>query len=85
MTTSTNRLHEELQARELAADDAEQRDDVQALAGRRYEDIAASGQTIRWRELRAYLRARVAGRKARRPAARKLTVRARCEDGYRER
>jgi predicted transcriptional regulator len=61
-----------LQAIAEKADEADQRGALQALAGRRFEEIAASGQAIRWSELRAYLRARVAGRKPRRPAARKL-------------
>lgn len=61
-----------LQAIAEKADEAEQRGALQALAGRRYEEIAGSGRTIRWNEMRDYLRARVGGRKARRPVARKL-------------
>ena len=61
-----------LQAIAEKAEEAEQRGSLQALAEQRYKDIAASGRTIPWSEMRSYLRARAGGRKARRPAARKL-------------
>jgi predicted transcriptional regulator len=41
-------------------------------AEKRYANIIASGKTIPWSKMRAYLEARVAGKQAARPAARKL-------------
>ena len=41
-------------------------------AEKRYAGIVASGKTIPWKKMRAYLEDRLAGRKAARPAARKL-------------
>ena len=41
-------------------------------AEKRYANIVASGKTIPWNKMRAYLEVRVAGRKPVRPAARKL-------------
>lgn len=41
-------------------------------AERRYADIVASGKSIPWNKMRAYLEERVAGRMPIRPAARKL-------------
>jgi predicted transcriptional regulator len=61
-----------LQAIAEKADEAEHRGALQALAEQRFKDIAASGRTIPWYEMRTYLRARAGGRKVRRPAARKL-------------
>lgn len=53
--------------------DAEQkRADFEAVAESRYEGILASEKTIPWDEMRGYLQARVAGKKARKPAARLL-------------
>lgn len=54
------------------ADEAERRSDFHDVAEKRYSQIAASGKTIPWSEMRAYLENRVAGKKARRPAAKKL-------------
>jgi hypothetical protein len=42
------------------------------VAEERYSRIVASGKTIPWQELRGYLEERLAGKKAKRPAARKL-------------
>jgi predicted transcriptional regulator len=42
------------------------------VAEQRYATIAASGKTIPWIEMRKYLEARVAGKPAKRPVARKL-------------
>lgn len=53
-------------------DDAERRSDFHRLADERYARIVASGNTIAWSEMREYLEKRLAGRKARRPAARKF-------------
>jgi predicted transcriptional regulator len=46
--------------------------DFHETAERRFDRIAASGRTIPWREMRRYLDERIAGKKASRPAARKL-------------
>ncbi len=51
---------------------AELRADFDAVAEQRYADIVASGKTIPWTEMRKYLEARVAGKSAKRPVARKL-------------
>jgi predicted transcriptional regulator len=59
---------------EAIAEKAEQeelRGAFDALAEARYADIVASGRTIPWKEVRAYLEKRLAGRPARRPVARK--------------
>ena len=53
-------------------DQAERRGDFHDTAERRYAGIAAAGKTIPWREMRRYLEDRMAGKRARRPAARKL-------------
>jgi len=52
--------------------DAELRSDFDAEAERRYEALVSSGKTISWESMRAYLEARLAGRRGRRPASRKL-------------
>lgn len=54
------------------AEQAERRADFDAVAEARYADIVASGKTIPWQEMRGYLEARVAGKAAQRPVARKL-------------
>ena len=51
---------------------AELRADFDVIAEQRYANIVATGKAIRWTEMRKYLEARVAGRPARLPAARKL-------------
>ncbi len=51
---------------------AERRADFDAIAEDRYAGIVATGKTIPWQEMRAYLEARMAGKAAKRPAARKL-------------
>ncbi len=43
------------------ADQEEQRADFNQVAESRYARIAASGQTIPWQEMRAYLEERLAG------------------------
>jgi predicted transcriptional regulator len=53
-------------------DAQERRGDFHDVADQRYSQIAASGRTIPWSEMRAYLEGRIAGKKARRPVARKL-------------
>ena len=52
---------------------AERRADFDAVAEARYAGIVASGKTIPWQEMRGYLEARMAGRAAKRPVARKLS------------
>jgi predicted transcriptional regulator len=54
------------------ADEAERRSDFHDVAEKRYAAIVATGQTIPWSEMRTYLENRLAGKKPRRPAARKL-------------
>jgi len=54
------------------AEEAERRGDFHALAQERFAAIAASGKSIPWSEMRTYLQERAAGRRPRRPAARKL-------------
>ena len=61
-----------LQAIAEKADEDERRSDFHDVAEKRFSRIAASGKTIPWSELRSYLEKRVAGRKARRPVAKKL-------------
>ena len=54
------------------ADQEERRADFNEVAEQRYARIVASGKTIPWHVMRGYLEARLTGRKAKRPAARKL-------------
>jgi len=54
------------------ADQEERRADLCDTAERRYAAIVATGKTIPWPAMRRYLEARIAGKKARRPSARKL-------------
>ena len=50
----------------------EKRGDFHDVAEARYAKVVASGETIPWSEMRTYLESRLAGKKPRRPAARKL-------------
>lgn len=50
----------------------ERRADFDASAEARYARIVASGKTIPWQDVRSYLEGRIAGKAAKRPAARKL-------------
>jgi predicted transcriptional regulator len=54
------------------AEQEERRADFDAVAEERYTRIVASGKSIPWQEMRGYLEERLAGKKAKRPAARKL-------------
>ncbi len=54
------------------ADDDERRSEFNEVAEQRYADIVASGKAIPWNEMRTYLESRIAGKKPRRPAPRKL-------------
>jgi predicted transcriptional regulator len=53
----------------------QRRSDFETVAERRLADIVASGKTIAWSEMRTYLENRLAGKPARRPAAKKLASR----------
>lgn len=68
-TTSHNFI---LEAIAEKADLAERRADFDAVAGQRYAGIVESGKTVPWDDMRGYLEDRIAGKAARRPAARKL-------------
>lgn len=50
----------------------EQRRELDELAEQRYATIVAGGRSVPWNEMRGWLEARVAGSKARPPAAKKL-------------
>ncbi len=54
------------------AEQAERRSDFEDVAEKRFADIVASGKTVPWAEMRNYLENRLAGKAARRPAAKKL-------------
>ncbi|MCO5098448.1 MAG: DUF6290 family protein [Rhodocyclaceae bacterium] len=54
------------------AEQDERRADFNKVAEERYARIVASGKTIPWDEMRGYLEDRLAGKAAKRPAARKL-------------
>ena len=54
------------------AEQEERRTDFDAVAERRFAEIVASGKTVPWGEMRAYLEDRLAGKAARRPVAKKL-------------
>ncbi len=55
------------------ADQEERRADFNEVAEQRYARIVESGKTIPWNEMRGYLEERLAGRKTKRPSARKLS------------
>lgn len=57
-------IAEKTEAEELRAD-------FDAVAEERHARIVAGGKTIPWAEMRGYLESRLAGKTARRPAARK--------------
>lgn len=48
------------------------RADFHETADRRYANLAATGKTIPWTEMRRYLEQRVAGKKVKAPVAKKL-------------
>lgn len=54
------------------ADQAERRADFIESAEQRYTDITATGKTIPWKKMRAYLEDSVQGKPVKRPRARKL-------------
>ena len=68
-TTSHNFI---LEAIAEKAELAERRAEFHALADQRWAEFLETGESIPWEEARAYFKARVAGRDAKRPVARKL-------------
>lgn len=67
-TTSHNFI---LEAIAEKADLVEQRAEFHALADQRYAQFLDTGESIPWEDARAWLRQRLAGKPAKRPAARK--------------
>jgi uncharacterized protein (DUF1778 family) len=67
-TTSHNFI---LEAIAEKAEQAERRADFHALADQRYAQFLDSGESIPWEDARAWLRERIAGKRVKRPAARK--------------
>lgn len=61
-----------LTAIEEKAAQAERRSEFHAQADQRFQDMLTTGRSIPWAAMREYLQARVAGTRARRPAAKKL-------------
>ena len=53
------------------AEQAERHADFDVVAEARYAHIVATGKTIPWQDMRAYLEARMDGRNAKRPVGRK--------------
>jgi predicted DNA-binding protein len=53
-------------------DEEDRRNDFYDIAQQRYAGIVDSGKTIPWKTMRTYLEKRLAGKKSRRPAPRKL-------------
>jgi predicted transcriptional regulator len=68
-TTSHNFI---LEAIAEKTDNAERQADFGNVAEQRYAAIVRSGRTVPWPEMRRYLEDRIAGKKGKRPAARKL-------------
>jgi predicted transcriptional regulator len=54
------------------AEQVELRADMEGVAAKRYADIVASGETIGWDDMRAYLKARIAGKAVKAPLPRKF-------------
>lgn len=67
-TTSHNFI---LEAIAEKAEQAEQRADFHALADQRYAQFLETGESIPWEDARAWLKQRMAGKRAKRPVARK--------------
>ena len=61
-----------LQAIAEKTEQAERRADFDAVAEARYAQLAATGKTIPWQDMRAYVEARIDGKAAKRPVGRKL-------------
>ena len=69
MSTTTERLSPEFKAQIAKAG---QRADFDAVAEARFANIAVTGKSVPWKEMRSYLEDRVAGKLAKSPTARKL-------------
>ena len=67
-TTSHNFI---LEAIAEKAEQAEQRAAFHALADQRYAQFLETGESIPWEDARAWLKQRLAGKRVKRPAARK--------------
>lgn len=67
-TTSHNFI---LEAIAEKAELAERRADFHALADQRYAQFLETGESIPWEDARAWLKQRLAGKRVKRPAARK--------------
>lgn len=67
-TTSHNFI---LEAIAEKAELAEQRAEFHALADQRYAQFLESGESIPWEDARAWLKQRLAGKRVKRPVARK--------------
>jgi predicted transcriptional regulator len=52
----------------------EMRSDFNAAADERFATLVASGKTVPWQDMRAYLEARLAGETVERPAAKKFAL-----------
>ena len=50
----------------------EQRSNFREVAEQRFADLAESGKTIPWKEMRSYLQERVRGKTVKKPKSRKL-------------
>ena len=68
-TTAHNFILEALAEK---ADQEERRAEFMDTAEQRYAQIAASGKTVSWNEMRKHLERRIAGKKSTRPKARTL-------------
>jgi predicted transcriptional regulator len=55
------------------AEQEEQRAEFMDTAEQRYAEIIASGKTVSWKEMRRYLKRRLAGAKAARPRSRQIS------------
>lgn len=62
-----------LEAIREKAEQEERRVEFMDTAERRYAEIVASGKTVSWKEMRRYLKRRLAGARPARPKARKLS------------
>jgi uncharacterized protein (DUF1778 family) len=67
-TTSHNFI---LEAIAEKAEQTERRAEFHALADQRYAQFLDSGESIPWEDARAWLKQRIAGKRVKRPAARK--------------
>ncbi len=61
-----------LDAISQTVEQAELSDDFHRVADERWENILATGKTVPWDEMRAYLAVRARGERPRKPQARKL-------------